>query len=149
MRDLKIAYGNSRTAKFWSNKTIKFEELCERLKTPVRTYETAEEYPKLPKAERDDIKDKGGFVAGHLRDNRRQANKVACRSMLVYDLDSITKEFLESIKDKVHNKACYYTTHSHTPHLSVPRWSQVIQAPWHLLMPSRKTLPTSQDVVVK
>lgn len=116
MRDLKIAYGNSRTAKFWSNKTIKFEELCERLKTPVRTSETAEEYPKLPKAERDDIKDKGGFVAGHLRDNRRQANKVACRSMLVYDLDSITKEFLESIKDKVHNKACYYTTHSHTPH---------------------------------
>lgn len=115
MHDLKIAYGNSRTAKFWSNKTIKFEELCERLKTPIRTSEAAEEYPKLPKTERDEIKDKGGFVAGHLRDNRRQANKVACRSMLVYDLDSITREFLESIKNKVQNKACYYTTHSHTP----------------------------------
>lgn len=27
MRDLKIAYGNSRQAKFWANKTIKFDEL--------------------------------------------------------------------------------------------------------------------------
>lgn len=49
MRDLKIAYGNSRQAKFWSNKTITFDDLCERLKTPIRTSETSEEYPKLPK----------------------------------------------------------------------------------------------------
>lgn len=48
MRDLKIAYGNSRTAKFWSNKTIKFDELCDRLRNPIYTSETAEEYPKLP-----------------------------------------------------------------------------------------------------
>lgn len=39
--------------------------------SPIYTSETAEEYPKLPKGQRDDIKDKGGFVAGHLRDNRR------------------------------------------------------------------------------
>lgn len=110
MRDLKIAYGNSRKAKFWSNKIIKFNELCERLRTPVRTSETAEEYPKLPKSQRDDIKDKGGFVAGHLRDNRRQANKVVCRSMLVYDLDNIEKES----PIKIDNKGCFYTTHSHT-----------------------------------
>ena len=115
MRDLKIAYGNSRQAKFWANKTIKFDELCDRLRNPVRTSETAEEYPKLPKKQRDDIKDKGGFVAGHLRDNRRQANKVACRSMLVYDLDSVDREFLDHIADKIGNKGCFYTTHSHTP----------------------------------
>ena len=115
MRDLKIAYGNSRQAKFWANKTIKFDELCDRLRNPVRTSETAEEYPKLPKKQRDDIKDKGGFVAGHLRDNRRQANKVACRSMLVYDLDSVDGEFLDHIADKIGNKGCFYTTHSHTP----------------------------------
>jgi len=115
MRDLNIAYGNSRTAKFWSNKTIKFDELCDRLRNPIYTSETAEEYPKLPKGQRDDIKDKGGFVAGHLRDNRRQANKVVCRSMLVYDLDSIEAEFLQNIGSKITNKGCYYTTHSHTP----------------------------------
>ena len=71
MRDLSIAYGNGRTAKFWSNKTIRFDELCDRLRSPIYTSETAEEYPKLPKGQRDDIKDKGGFVAGHLRDNRQ------------------------------------------------------------------------------
>lgn len=64
MRDLKIAYGNSRKAKFWSNKSIKFDALCDRLRTPIRTSETAEEYLKLPKSQRDDIKDKGGFVEG-------------------------------------------------------------------------------------
>lgn len=32
MRDLSIAYGNGRTAKFWSNKTIRFDELCDRLR---------------------------------------------------------------------------------------------------------------------
>ena len=115
MRDLKIAYGNSRQAKFWSNKTIKFDELCDRLRTPIRTSESAEEYTKLPKAQRDEIKDKGGFVAGHLRDNRRQANKVECRSMLVYDLDGIQADFLKDIGSRVENKGCYYTTHSHLP----------------------------------
>ncbi|MCR0611675.1 virulence-associated E family protein [[Clostridium] innocuum] len=115
MRDLNIAYGNSRTAKFWSNKTIKFDELCDRLRSPIYTSETAEEYPKLPKGQRDEIKDKGGFVAGHLRDNRRQANKVVCRSMLVYDLDSIETEFLQNIGSRISNKGCYYTTHSHIP----------------------------------
>lgn len=115
MRDLSIAYGNSRTAKFWSNKTIKFDELCDRLRTPIYTSEAAEEYPKLPKSQRDDIKDKGGFVAGHLSGNRRQANKVVCRSMLVYDLDSIEPDFLSNISSKIHNKGCYYTTHSHMP----------------------------------
>ena len=104
MRDLKIAYGNSRTAKFWSNKTIKFDELCDRLRNPIYTSETAEEYPKLPKGQRDDIKDKGGFVAGHLSGNRRQANKVVCRSMLVYDLDSIEQDFLKDINAKIDNK---------------------------------------------
>ena len=124
MRDLKIAYGNSRQAKFWSNKTIRFDELCDKLKQPIRTSEMAEEYPKLPKGQRDDIKDKGGFVAGHLRDNRRQANKVVCRSMLVYDLDSILAEFLTGIHGNIYNKGCIYTTHSHTP--ANPRARMVI-----------------------
>jgi len=42
--------------------TISCEELCEKLKTTIRITETQEEYPKLPKREKDRIKDKGGFV---------------------------------------------------------------------------------------
>ena len=44
MRDLAISYGNSRQAKNWVNKTISFDALKERLKTTIRTTESAEEY---------------------------------------------------------------------------------------------------------
>ena len=45
MRELKIAYGSSCFAKVWSNKTITFDALCERLKNTIRTPETVEECP--------------------------------------------------------------------------------------------------------
>ena len=53
MRDLAISYGNSRQAKNWVNKTISFDALKERLKTTIRTTESAEEYAKMSKAQRD------------------------------------------------------------------------------------------------
>ena len=52
-RELKIAFGSSRVSKMWANRRITFEALCERLKTVIRTSESTEEYPKLPKDERD------------------------------------------------------------------------------------------------
>lgn len=115
MRELAIAYGNSRKSRLWSNKTTTFEALCERLKTPIRTTESAEEYAKMPKGLRDEIKDKGGFVAGHLAKNRRLRENVTARSMLVFDLDEAKKDFLTSIKAHVPYGGCYYSTHSHTP----------------------------------
>ena len=88
MREMKIAYGSSCFAKVWSNKTITFDALCERLKNTIRTPETVEEYPKLSKAERDRAKDKGGMVGGWLKQGRRKAANVECRSMLTHDVDS-------------------------------------------------------------
>ena len=87
MRNLPVAYGNSCFAKTWPNKTILFDELCARLEQTIRTTESIEEYQKMPKAERDRIKDKGGFVGGQLRDNRRKRENVTCRSMLTLDCD--------------------------------------------------------------
>ena len=49
MRDLSIAYGSSCYAKKWSNKTITFDELKERLKVTIRTPESAEEYRRMTK----------------------------------------------------------------------------------------------------
>ena len=115
MAQLKIALGNSRQAKMWSNKTISFEEICDRLKTPIRTSETAEEYPKLPKGQRDEIKDKGGFVGGHLRENRRKAANVDCRSLWTPDLDNATLEFIAELQSRISFKAAAYSTHGHTP----------------------------------
>ena len=50
MRELNIAYGNNRQAKRWVNKTIKFDDLKERLRVPIRTTESAEEYAKMSRA---------------------------------------------------------------------------------------------------
>ena len=115
MRDLPISYGNSCHAKFWSNKTIRWKELCEKLKTTIRTTETAEEYSKMRKSDREAAKDKGGFVAGHLKDNRRKAETVACRSILSLDGDRLEKGFLDRFDLECPYEACFYTTHSHTP----------------------------------
>lgn len=115
MRDLPIAYGNSCYAKTWSNKAIRFDALCDRLSTTIRTSETAEEYPKLAKADRDRAKDKGGFVGGQLRDNRRKRENVACRSMLTEDVDHADTDFIQRFTDGCHYAACLYTTHGHTP----------------------------------
>ena len=115
LRNLPIAYGNSCFAKTWTNKSTTFDELCVRLKQTIRTTESAEEYQKLPKTERDRIKDKGGFVGGQLRDNRRKRENVACRSMLTLDCDHADVGLIDRFTKDCQYAACLYTTHGHSP----------------------------------
>lgn len=115
MRDLPIAYGNSCYAKTWANKTTTWEDLCERLKTTIRTTESVEEYPKLKKDDRDRAKDKGGFVGGNLKGNRRKRETVACRSMLTMDADHAEIGFIDKFTAECRYTSCLYTTHGHTP----------------------------------
>ena len=77
MRDLAIAYGNNRQAKKWVNKTISYTDLKERLKVTIRTTESAEEYAKMGKAQRDAAKDHGGFVGGVLAGGRRKVGAMS------------------------------------------------------------------------
>lgn len=114
MRDLAISYGGSRQAKRWVNKTISFDALKERLKTTIRTPESAEEYAKMSKAQRDAAKDHGGFVSGTLRGGRRKVDSVELRSMIALDGDRIDREFLESFEEKSPYASVLYTTHSST-----------------------------------
>lgn len=111
---MKIAYGNSRSAKLWVNKETSFADLCARLTTPVRTTETSAEYSRMSKAQRNAVKDHGGFVGGHLRDNRRLAKNVICRSMWTADVDQATTDFFIHLSDCLHFKCAVYSTHSHT-----------------------------------
>ena len=115
MRDLPIAYGNSRHEKHWVNKTIRYEDLKERLRVTIRTTESAEEYAGMVKGRRDNIKDHGGFVAGVLAQGRRKTETVMSRSMGALDGDWITKEFLEDLEKNVPYTCCLYSTHSSTP----------------------------------
>ncbi len=114
MRNLSIAYGNNRQAKTWVNKTIQFDDLKERLKTTIRTTESAEEYAKMSRAQRDAAKDHGGFVAGVLKGGRRKIDTVEVRSMLALDGDRIDRAFLDNYESICLYTSVLYTTHSST-----------------------------------
>ena len=114
MRELNIAYGNNRQAKRWVNKTIRFDNLKERLKVTIRTTESAEEYAKMSRAQRDAAKDHGGFVAGVLKGGRRKVDTVESRSMVALDGDRIDTAFLDSYESLCPYASALYTTHSST-----------------------------------
>lgn len=122
--DLKIAYGNSRFAKRWGNKRISFEALTERLRTPIRTAETVEEYAAAPKGERDQIKDVGGFVLGHLKGGERKRGRVEARSGITLDADHASGDFVELLRARIGYSAALYSTHSHTA--EHPRYRLII-----------------------
>lgn len=115
MRPLAIAYGNSRQAKTWVNKTLSWDELTQRLSQTIRTTESAEEYAKMSKSQRDALKDHGGFVGGVLKGGRRKIDTVEFRSMITLDGDRIDPEFLTRYETAVPYASAMYTTHSHTP----------------------------------
>ena len=61
---LTIATGSSRRCTNWKNKRILWSDLAAKLSNVTRTQETQAEYERMPKDERDRIKDVGGFVGG-------------------------------------------------------------------------------------
>ena len=115
MHELGIAYGRSNHAPIWTNDTISFEALTDRLREPIRTPETVVEYRKLKGDAKQKTKDKGGFVGGILKDVKRNGANVLSRSMLTLDADKATKSFLEGFKSAFPFSAILYSTHSHTP----------------------------------
>ena len=64
---MKIAYGDSRTAKKWKNNEISWDDFCRRVSTTQYTTETVEEYRKMTKARRDAIKDRRAFWSKMLK----------------------------------------------------------------------------------
>jgi hypothetical protein len=124
MRDLKIALGHSATALKWTNSTISWEGLCEKLKTTLRTRETVKQYHAMSRDDKEKAKDIGGFVGGSLRDGRRLAENVECRSLLTLDSDTADMGFLNKFLSRCGYAAAVYTTHGHTP--EAPRYRIVM-----------------------
>lgn len=111
---MKISYGNSRMDKSWKNNDISWDDFLTRVGSTIRTTETVEEYKKLKKGQQDSIKDKGGFVAGHLKEGRRKKGCVLCRSMLALDMDYGTPGIWDEVISKLPYRLCIYSTHKHT-----------------------------------
>jgi len=96
-------------------------------RTPIRTTETVEEYPKLPKEQRDAAKDHGGFVGGWLKGGIRKNGNVISRGIGALDADCIPKDtdFVALAASALEDVAYFiYSTHSHTP--EAPRYRIVI-----------------------
>lgn len=88
-RKLQISTAGTRKAAHWPKSKILWSEFVEKLKTPVRSTETLEEYLSMPKSRQDDLKDVGGFVGGTFSGDRRKASYVEGRDLVTLDLDNI------------------------------------------------------------
>lgn len=121
---MKIAVGNKRTSTKWVNQDITWDDFCDRIATPIRTTESVAEYHKMPKSQKDDIKDVGGFVAGHLKGGRRQRVNVYSRSMVTLDMDYAKEDSWEELTLLFPYRCLLYSTHSHTK--DNPRYRLII-----------------------
>ena len=85
-RKITISAGSNRRAMTWQAQTMLISELWARLQAPARGTETLAAYLNMKKAQQDDLKDVGGFMAGLLEgldlfEAARYANATAAVSV--------------------------------------------------------------------
>lgn len=114
-RELTIAVASSRNSKKWKNKTVDWSYLLDQLSESTETRETIAEYNRKAKAERDNIKDIGGFTGGGLKGPQRINDNFAFKDLLTLDLDSAAQGFWDDLTMFQDFACCVYSTHSSTP----------------------------------
>lgn len=118
-KKISISIGASRWSMQWTQTTMLWSELCNRLKTPVRTKETVEEYHQMKKVDQGKLKDIGGFVGGTLKGLQRKAINVTGRDLITLDLDAIKPGDTDNVVrtvDSLGMAYVIYSTRSHTEH---------------------------------
>lgn len=126
-RMLHISTAGSRKATQWPESAILWSEFLEKLKTPVRSTESQDEYLAYPKARQDELKDVGGFVGGTLSGSRRKAVNITGRDLATLDLDNIPAGQTDDILRRVDGLGCaaaVYSTRKHSGY--APRLRVVI-----------------------
>lgn len=126
-RMLHISTAGSRKATQWPESAILWSEFLEKLKTPVRSTESLEEYLAYPKARQDELKDVGGFVGGTLSGGRRKAANITGRDLATLDLDNVPAGQTDDILRRVDGLGCAATVYSTRKHSGyAPRLRVVI-----------------------
>ena len=115
-KELSITIGGSRKETTWKPQRIMWQEFVERLRTPVESEETQEEYKRLTKAQQDDLKDVGGFVGGLLNGSRRKSGSVVSRCLITLDMDSIPAGGTEDVLKRVNGLECAFVVYSTRKH---------------------------------
>ena len=121
---INIALGKNRKEQYWINKEITWKEFLNRVSKTTYTYETAEEFKALTKAEQNEIKDVGGFVGGTIIGGKRKNNSIKCRHLIALDIDNAFKEIWHVINKKFNFASCIYSTHNHSE--NKPRYRLII-----------------------
>ena len=121
-RQLHISVGTSRKDISWKPQVLSIGDLWDRLKTPARGTETLTQYLALKKAQQDDLKDVGGFMAGSLNGGRRKASAVTGRDVVTLDFDTIPAYGTDGIIQAVENMGISYGIYSTRKHMpTAPR----------------------------
>ena len=115
-RKLHISTAGTRKTKHWPETEILWSEFVDRVKTPVRSTETVEEYLAMPKYRQDELKDVGGFVGGTFENNIRKAAYVKGRDLLTLDMDNIPAGGTDEILKRVSGLGCAALVYSARKH---------------------------------
>ena len=142
-RQITISCGANRRATAWRPQPLLISEFYARLATPLRGAETLDAYMAMPKAQQDDLKDVGGFVAGTLAGGRRKAGAVISRDVITLDLDHIPAGGTDDILRRIGALGCgycVYSTRKHSP--AAPRL--------RILLPTdRPVLPDEYEAIAR
>lgn len=142
-KELSITIGGSRKETNWKPQRIMWQEFVERLRTPVESEETQEEYKRLTKAQQDDLKDVGGFVGGLLNGSRRKSGSVKSRCLITLDMDSIPAGGTEDVLKRVNGLECAFVVYSTRKHEGAAPRLRVI------LPTDRKLVPDEYEPIAR
>ena len=119
-RELTISTATNRRSTTWTNTYTDTHDLIDHICNPKTINTTTDEYHQLPKTKKDDLKDVGGFVGGHLKNGRRKKGNVLERSFITLDIDAAPTTLTQHLKKTWPFGWFAATTASHTP--QHPRW---------------------------
>lgn len=125
--NLQISFAQCRTTRNLTEKTFTGPEFFKLLSNALESEETQEEYFKLPKSKQDELKDRGGFVGGRLKNGKRKTDCVVSRCLITLDMDNIPENGTSKVIERINGlQCCYclYSTRKHTP--AAPRLRVVI-----------------------
>lgn len=114
-RDLQIAVGKTVKGNKVKNQIWKWDQLVEKLKTPLRTSETFGEFMRMSKDEQTEVKDRAGFyVPAHFEPEVRKGENMGPKCLGTLDLDHATPESLGLIKERFQGiEYVLHSTHKH------------------------------------
>ena len=116
-RKLNISAAGNRKSTSWPSQELMWSEFVDKLKTPVRSPETMQEYLKLTKAKQDELKDVGGFVGGTFKGLHRKAMYLEGRDLITLDLDNVPSGGTDDVIKRVTGLGCaavMYSTRKHS-----------------------------------